>query len=146
MDMIDKRDQREKMVRSIIKRRNVIYGPDAGMGPAQAVQTAQPGMQPDQQGMYQPGMQPGMYQPGMQQPGMQDTAAQPSSQDKGSGNTEAMEVLARLEREAAADEAAKQAEIQRAIEQQQEKDQAISRILNEKEADRQRTMAQVRGE
>ena len=48
--------------------------------------------------------------------------------------------------EAAVDEAAKQAEIQRAIEQQQEKEEAISRILHEKEEDRQRTMAQVRGE
>ena len=135
MDMIDKRDQREKMIRSIIKRRNVIYGPDAGMGSAQAVQ---PGMQ---QGMYQPGMQQGMYQPNMQ-----NGSAQPSSPAAGSEDAAAMEVLARLEREAAAGEAAKQAEIQRAIEQQQEKEEAISRILHEKEEDRQRTMAQVRGE
>lgn len=132
MDMIDKRDQQEKMVRSIIKRRNVIYSP---------------GVQGGMQAGMQPGMQAGA-QGGMQQP-MQAGVQQgtPSSHENGgSENAAAMEVLARLEREAAEDEAAKQAEIQRAIAQQEEKDLAISRILNEKENERQRAMAQVRGE
>lgn len=120
MDMIDKRNQREKIARSIIKRRNVIYSPEAYTGPVSEEQTTN-------------GPQTMAQEP-----------AAPASHETGA-SAEALEVLARLEREAAEDEAAKRAEIERAVAQQEEQQLAISRILNEKEADRQRAMDEARG-
>ena len=125
MDLIDKRNQREKIARSIIKRRNVIYSPMAYTGAADEGVSA--GQGAAREAMAAPGTGSAMAAPGAVE------------------NAEAAAVLERLQKEAAADEAAKQAEIQKAIQQRDERELAISRILNEKENSRQQAMAQARG-
>lgn len=108
-DMIDKRNQRERIARSIIKRRNVIYSPEYYAGP---VQEEQP----------------------------EEAAPAPESEDM----AKAQEIIERLEREAREEEEAKQAEIRKAVEEVQEQELAISRILGEKEAINQHIIEETR--
>jgi hypothetical protein len=120
MDSIDKRNLQENMARSIVKRRNVIYNP-------QPVE-AQNGEKPE--GLAENGIENGQMEQG-------ETPEEEL--------TEAQNILKRLQEEADAEEAAKREAIEKLLAQQEEQKNDIDRILQEKQNDLERTMAQAKG-
>jgi hypothetical protein len=120
MDSIDKRNQQEMMARSVIKRRNVIYSP-----------------------------QPIEAENGEKPEGLAEEDIKENKTEQEAATEEelavAQDILKRLQREADADEAAKREAIEKLLAQQEEQKNDIERILQEKQANLEKTMAEARG-